>query len=432
MSQAPSGIDQFFSGDWVRDLFSNPLFGLGASLFMGGGLKFGLPAMLAASDIAATESENERNRQMRDLFNEQLQFDRQQALDLAARVPNFFDPTTGQIFGPDAGFARPDLRGGGFSQLGKPGQGEGISDNLITLPEFNVGQTALEAFLNLLPSQEERTIGFTPMEQLAPNQLFGQLESLGVLPETDLSEVLGARLGGIDAAGLGREQQRQQEVAALAPQFGGLENLRGVLGATSAQEGAFRGLEAQQVTGQTRAEELEAQKFVSTVAGNLTDEEARLNLAIGQFNRGSQFTTENVNISRELALAQTLSGLEAGAAGDQQQRVAFLIDAISNSLGLQSNLFGQASTGTLNQLVGQIPLLQQNVALSSSFLPSITPQRFAGVNPSGGGDRFNIDLASAAGIGAGALGGLGGLGGGTAAGAGGFSGFGSLMGLFGI
>lgn len=437
MSQAGSGLNVFarqqpgslfgsggpFGGaqgggsgqDFIRSLFANPLLAGGIASLLGG-FKFGLPAALAASDLFQVERQNESNLALQGLLNEQLLFDREQQQDLAAQVPNFFDPSTGQVFGPDAGFARPALRGDGFTQPGKLGRG--VSDNLITLPEFNVGQTALEGFQENLPSQEERTIGFDPIGLLQPNQLFSQLEGLGVLPETDLSEVLGARLGGIQAAGTGREQQRLQEVAALAPQFGGLENLRGAFGATSAQEGAFRGLESQGVVGQTRLEELDAQKFVSEVAGNLGAEEARLNAAIQQFNRGSQFTTQNTNISRELALAQTLSSLEAGAANDPIQRTSFLTDAINRSLGLESNLFGASTTNTLNQLAAQIPLLQQNTALANTFLQAITPGRFAGVSSGGGGDQFSIDLASAAGIGLGAAGLAGGVGGGAAAGGG--------------
>lgn len=436
MSQAGSGLNVFarqqpgslfgsggpFGGaqgggsgqDFIRSLFANPLLA-GSIATLLGGFKFGLPAALAASDLFQVERQNEQSQATLELLNEQLQFDREQTQAQADLVPNFFDPSSGQVFGPDAGFARQGLRGG-FTQPGK--LGAGISDNLITLPEFNVGQTALEGFQENLPSQEERTIGFDPIGLLQPNQLFSQLEGLGVLPETDLSEVLGARLGGIQAAGTGREQQRLQEVAALAPQFGGLENLRGAFGATSAQEGAFRGLESQGVVGQTRLEELDAQKFVSEVAGNLGAEEARLNAAIQQFNRGSQFTTQNTNISRELALAQTLSSLEAGAANDPIQRTSFLTDAINRSLGLESNLFGASTTNTLNQLAAQIPLLQQNTALANTFLQAITPGRFAGVSSGGGGDQFSIDLASAAGIGLGAAGLAGGVGGGAAAGGG--------------
>lgn len=412
---------------FANSFLSSPLLA-GGLAWMRGGANFGIPAFMAARDFAQTQDLNRQNQETLEFYQDQLAFEHEQALALANRVPNFFDPTSGQIFGPDAGFARPDLRGG-FTQQGKPG-GRDINANLITLPEFNVGQTALDAFRSNLPSLGERTIGFDPIGELDENELFGRLQGLGVLPDTDLSDVLGARLAGIGAAGSSQQQQRRAEVAALAPQFGGLENTRAALNAVDFQGGLGQALQGGQAVAQTREEELAAQQFVSTVAGNLSSEEERLNLAIGQFNRGSQFTVDQSNIGRELALAQTFSGLEANAANDPLQRTSFLIDAINTSLGLQSNMFQGASTNTLNALAAQIPLLQQNAMLTSTFLPMITPGAFAGVNVGGGGDSsFNIDLASGIGAGVGLAGGLsGGLGGGLGGGAGG----GGLLGSFGM
>lgn len=390
---------------FIDRLFKSPIFsGLTNFILSGNDPGAFFRGAATSRDLAQVATDNERNDEFLELTRTELDRRAAEADARADRVPNFFDPSTGQIFGPDAGQVRPGLRGGGFTQPGKPLGRNDINANLITLPDFTVGQAALEGFQENLPSLPERTIGFDPLSQIGRNFLFNQIEELGVLPETDLSEVLGARLGGIGAAGVGREQQRLQQVAALAPQFGGLENLRGTLGGVSASEGALRGLESQQAVGQTRGEELAAQQFVSQLAGGLAGDEARLNTAIGQFNLGSQFTVDNTNISRELAIAQTLSGLQAGAANDPIQRTSFITDAINQSLGLQSNLFNASTTNQLNALAAQIPLLQNSEALFSSFLPIIMPNQFGGGQTGGGGSSFNLDATSAIGAGAGLIG----------------------------
>ena len=196
---------------------------------------------------------------------------------------------------------------------------------------------------------EEGGLGITGADLLAGVEM----------PETDLSEVLGARLGGIGAVGAKRQQLAQQELAGMAGALGGLENLKQYQATLGFEESSRRALEAAEAVGQTRAEELEAQKWVSDLQTGAATEAAQINRALAEMlGEFETFATGSI-LGTDLGVASALGQLFTGQAGMEMGLTGLETDIskidtmLENAVNrYMAGLYGGVETGeTAEQLL---------------------------------------------------------------------------------
>lgn len=179
------------------------------------------------------------------------------------------------------------------------------------------------------------------LPELTEGGMFSNIREQGILPETDLSGVLGARLAGMGEASRIREQGRQEEISALAPSYGGLENLRGAQDLASFQEETARGTLAAQERGSIDLQEQAAKEFQSELASRLLSSETLTNASIRE-----------MNMNRRLGMFGTEAGLVQGA--EQEDLLAALqaMDTAYKNAGIESGL-DQAQIAAMLNLFAQ-------------------------------------------------------------------------------
>jgi hypothetical protein len=320
------------------------------------------------------------------------------ASEAADDVPRFESDFPGLTRGAEGEPDRVDFTD--IFTTGQAGQ-RFIEDNLPSFESLRIDEVgpardaARGAFSDLLGS-----LDFTPRttEDL--------LQGVDLLP-TDLSEVLGARLSGIGAAGQARETPRLLDAAREAQRSGlGLEGARRLSSQVGFEEQATRGLEAAGAVGQTRIEEqIAAAENARLQAGAASQAEQinqglrglqaniAANQAISEFNFGQLGLGEaGQNVGTQLGLFGTqLQGAlgpsqdvqQAGLAGvgfeEGQQGLALQIAALQNAI---AQVFG----GTLG------PQMQQTIVNPVPFLDFAQQSFFGGQDDGGGFDfgQFNL------------------------------------------
>lgn len=182
--------------------------------------------------------------------------------------------------------------------------------NISNIP-FAVGSAFDASSARLKGLAEEGGLGVT-----GEDLLFGV-----DLPSTDLSDIREARLAGSAAVSGERERLQRQNLSTLAQDVGGLENLRRRSESLGFEEAGRRGLEASGIVGQTRMEELDAQKFVSNLQAGAGFKAADINqmlasgLMAGERERGmteAQAAITSAVASGELSAAEASNLINQG------------------------------------------------------------------------------------------------------------------------
>lgn len=240
---------------------------------------------------------------------------------------------------------------------------------------FDVGRTTQQAFLDQGITQDDVTVGtgFLNAGRGGIQDLFSSArDELRGLIDTDLSDVQAARLAGASASGQARQEQQQQAVAAQADRHGGLENLSRTIDDVGFQNASDLALQGAGIVGQTRMEELEAQKSLGGLLTNLYGNEA----GILQNLLGMEGDILTGDVARRTGLATLLSSLAGGAAADD-------IAALEAERGILGSNFAQDFSAEqleagINATLASFlsPLSQYSDLLQSSFAPLLAPGYF--------------------------------------------------------
>lgn len=239
----------------------------------------------------------------------------------------------GQLFGP----GRFD-ESGLFSGIGTPGpvidfdKAFDVGDVIKSFTEENLPSFGDLEINRVGPTLDEIRSIFSGLEDIGeftPRSTADLLEGVD-LPDTDLSEVLGARLSGIGFAGQNRESLRLQEAAREAQRSGlGLEGARRLSSQVGFEESQRRAAESSGAIGQTRIEEALREVERAGLQSRASSQAEQINAMLEQFRTGVQ---ADVGLQNVGALVESLgpSLSEAGM-----------------NLGTQFNLFERGLTGAI-------------------------------------------------------------------------------------
>ena len=242
----------------------------------------------------------------------------------------------------DFGFGPVEL-GPGDSMLFSPSQVEAATGRSVFSTEgmFDSASAQLD-FLraNPLPTSLGIDVGPT-RNQITSNfeAMIASLLGLGdvarsefanvELPETDLSELLSARLAGAGAAGEIRERQAQSLLTSAASSCGGLENTRRASDQLSYQQAGQRALESLGIVSDTRMEELERQNTRSTLqseaAAGITAAETA-----GRTGAGTLTSTLGSILNELLGLETRVSAADTQLEGAAHQYESGLLGDVEN------------------------------------------------------------------------------------------------------
>jgi hypothetical protein len=326
----------------------------------------------------------------------------------------------------------------GFSLGGQTFDPSGGGSILNLDPAFDVGSTMLDFFRQNAPSAESLGTDVVGPAAGRIRDIFGDLEGLtgglpdftteGLLegvefPESDLSDVLGARLSGIEATGASRQAQRQQQAARDAQRAGmGLEGFRGLSESVDFEESGRRALETSSAVGQTRAEEFAADVEKSRLQAGAATQAQQLNAAMAQFAKaleadiGLQGAGAEMGLIgpafteavRNADLKQGLFGQELGLVGqretDELQKIMQALQAAFSQAGLQSNIASILSNQSAVQGNVTAPLMPLSIPDLSGVNPFPDPYLEAMADAQGG-SSFGLNLPNLfTGLGGGLLG----------------------------
>jgi len=366
------GEGGFFSnlGIGGQDLFTGAL-----GLALGGPIP-GLLGLAGSSTIRNIRGSNEQLEDITASTTEALQGVSEQQAGILDRLPiTFPGGNLSASFLENVGVDLEDLEamnfgpvelGPGDTKLFSPSQVEAATGRALFSTEglFDSAQRQLDFLranplptsldVDVEPTRAEITSGF---ESMIANLLglgdvarseFANVE----LPETDLSEILTARLAGAGAASGIRERQAQGSLTSTSSALGGLENLRRASGQLSFQEAGQRALESAGIVGQTRAEELARQELRSNLqrdiaTGIMEAEQAGVTGAgtlQGQLGGilerllGLETGISTVETGLEIAALEREMGLVGGVEDQRLAEMLFNLDQQYRSVGSEQDI----------------------------------------------------------------------------------------------
>jgi len=296
----------------------------------------------------------------------------------AARLPSSQGPALENIFtaGGDAlNFLRanqPDLTLGNVDFSSVLDEFTGVSAGLGTIPG---------AVGDILSNARNRTAGLVSGGQTTPEDLLAGVQ----LPDTDLSAVQAARLGGVSAASGARESLGLQNLGAQAGGAGGLETARRQASDLSFAEARTRGLAAGNVVAQTRGEELNAQSFVSQLQQLAASQSEDINarLLAQQIQQETQFGGLQGGAALQAGLAQGEVGVG---------RANVVLQELLTNLGIDTTNLQTRERDFLRELSGVIGAGQDDITafLTALNQGNVAGGLFAGVGANELGSEGNI------------------------------------------
>jgi len=351
------------SGNPIVDILSAaaPFLGLGFA-----GPRGGLAGLTLLSDQTQAAYRNEQAEALTERLFDSLDRGREDFIRLQQNLPGVslngqtFAPQghTGQTLSLDDAFRGPEA-GLNFFRNNVPG---------ANLPGLNFGNQMERSTQGLQAGRDQLAGAGARTSQLASGiqslgESFARGDSFGAIPkiDTDLSAVQNARLSGAGASSRERERQLMESLAGAAPMAGGLEGIQRDQLSASQEESFGRALEAQNIVGQTRQEQLAAEQFNAQLEA--ARQQAGFQAGVG-------------GIAQDLAAALALgqSGADLEQTGAQRDVELGMSEQVSNNAILAQNLQRQLDLfGTelgLEQAVGNADTERLMTALQAAFQQS--------------------------------------------------------------